>query len=553
MASDSSIDFRIVAAIIRRRWLLITCCFALLMTLAIVAIQFIEDEFTAEARVLLDKKISGALTEPTQVAQVGLDKAAVESEIQILHSQAVMNTVIETLKTADELKVEGYNFLSVTNPFEQYQLLAKGLAVTRVGDSYVLRVSYTAHTPEQAAQIANAFARGYITEQRRILALKSDQTLSWFQTKLDELKAMTQKADKAVADFRLRYNTLGGAGTSLNQLNVLVKESETYHQILNDYLDRYETMNQESSFPFSESRVISEALPPPKPSHPKVPLLLGAAAVVSLGLGIILALFIDLNEKSIRRAGQLREQLALPFIGFVPLLRFWQKIKIQPVSYMDAKVAASEPQIFALQNPQSGYTAAVRGLAAHLASPDTKNAVIIGITNLDAAPASRTLIYNLAEYKAMNNHKCLYIDMDFSYGANQTAGWVNIIVGDTQMDEVLLKSTNSELHILPAGYVRDTQSVSRISTQSIGGFLRSVSADYDYIFINLPDLKKSADLHLITPLLDACYINLKWGKSKLSAAQFYLQKSGIPDNKIIGTLVSDTHPGKLKRHYGYDA
>jgi len=590
MSVENTIDLRIFMAILRRRWLLIAVCFLVVTASAVTAISFIKEEFTAEARVLLDKKLSGAVLETPPVTELGLDKAAIESEIELLHSQTVMDTVIELLATApstipstentklsmqtssgvDELmrkykeRLQGmtekkpqalfFKEQTTESRFEQYQSLLKGLAVSRVGDSYVLRISYTAHTPELAAQMANAFADAYIKEQRRVLATKSDQTLSWFQNKMDELKKMAQRADKSVADFRLRYNTQGSDAT-LNQLNVLVKESETYNQILSDYLDRYQTMNQESSFPVSESRVISQALPPPERSHPKTAILLGVASIIALGLGIILALFVDLNEKSIRRAGQLRTQLAIPFIGFVPRLGFWQKIKTQPLKANNEKTLIKEQQVYALQNPQSDYTLAVRSMAAHLSQFTTASSISLGMTNMDSSAASRNLMYNLAEYLAMGKAKCLYLDTNFIYskGEHQTKGWINLLAGDVSFEDVLLKSPHSELHILPAGYANNIQTVSSLSSDAIKNFFQQLGSYYDYILVNLPDLKNSADLQIIIPHLDGCFINLKWGKSTLSSTQFYLRKSAIPENKILGALLSDTHLGKLKRHYGYDA
>jgi len=551
MSIESAIDLRIFMSILRRRLLLIVICFFVLMGGAITAISFLKDEFTAEAKVLLDKKLSGAVLDVSQAPQVGLDRAAIESEIEILHSQTVMDTVLELLATVP--RSETGEFTSQTS-FQQYQSLLKGLAVSRVGDSYVLRITYTADTPDLAAEMANAFANAYIKEQRRVLATQSDQTLSWFQNKLEELKKMAKKADKSVADFRLRYNTQSSE-TSLNQLNVLVKESETYHQILNDYLDRYATMNQESSFPVSESRVISQALPPPERSHPKTVILLGTASIVALGLGIILALFIDLNEKSIRRAGQLTADLAIPFIGFVPRLKFWQKVKTQPLQLIDGKSVIKEQYFYALQSPRSDYAVAVRGMAAHLSQLATSAGARLGMTNIDSSAESRNLMYNLAEYLAMGNVDCIYIDTNFTYSGDdqQSKGWINLLAGEVDLESVLLKSQHSELHILPAGYARNIQAVSSITSDAVKIFFQQLVGRYDFILVNLPDLKSSADLQIITPHLDACFVNLKWGKSTLASTQFYLHKSGIAANKILGTLLSDANLRKLKWHYGYDA
>jgi polysaccharide biosynthesis transport protein len=179
----------------------------------------------------------------------------------------------------------------------------------------------------------------------------------------------------------------------------------------------------------------------------------------------------------------------------------------------------------------------------------------LGMTNMDSSPSSQKLMYNLSEYLAMGKAKCLYLDTNFSYsnGENQNKGWVNLLAGEINLEDVLLKSVNSDLHILPAGYARNIQVVSSISSEAIKSFFEKLSSHYDFILVNLPDLKKSADLQIIAPHLDGCFVNLKWGKSTVQSTKFYLQKSGIAANKILGALLSDTHLGKLKRHYGYDA
>ncbi len=87
--------------------------------------------------------------------------------------------------------------------------------VKRVGRTYVLQLSYTSPSPEEAARIAAAYAEAYLTDQ---LDSKYDATRrasSWLQQRIDELRQKSLASDLAVQKFRAQNGLIATGGNWL--------------------------------------------------------------------------------------------------------------------------------------------------------------------------------------------------------------------------------------------------------------------------------------------------------------------------------------------------
>jgi capsular polysaccharide biosynthesis protein len=72
--------------------------------------------------------------------------------------------------------------------------------------------------------------------------------------------------------------------------------------------------------------LVEPASLPDRPFSPNRPLIIAAAAAAGLALGLVLALIVEIVLKPIRSPRQL-EQLGLPLLGVVPLLKSHKGLK----------------------------------------------------------------------------------------------------------------------------------------------------------------------------------------------------------------------------------
>ena len=86
------------------------------------------------------------------------------------------------------------------------------LAIKRIGLSYVIQISFWAYSAERAAEIANAVADAYITDQLEAKYQATRRASVWLQDRINELRAQVSAAERAVVDFKTQNNIVSTGG-----------------------------------------------------------------------------------------------------------------------------------------------------------------------------------------------------------------------------------------------------------------------------------------------------------------------------------------------------
>ncbi|WMT86757.1 Wzz/FepE/Etk N-terminal domain-containing protein [Pelagibacterium sp. 26DY04] len=179
---DQDIDIGGILNLLRRRFGLILVTLAACLGLAGLAILALTPTFTASALVLVDASRSTLLDPETQRTNAATDTARVDSEVEILRSDAVLLDVIarEGLLADPEFGVRlglreqfmAFLRLGATDLPEGEAALRSVLdrfrdavSVQRRGATYLISVDVRSQDPQKAAQLANAVAEAYIADQ----------------------------------------------------------------------------------------------------------------------------------------------------------------------------------------------------------------------------------------------------------------------------------------------------------------------------------------------------------------------------------------------------
>lgn len=103
--------------------------------------------------------------------------------------------------------------------------LAKRLNVTRTGNSFNLRIIFEDSDPQRAAQLANAYARLFTTDDARERARTNATAAGVLKSKVDELRAQANSDFAMVQAYRNRHQLLSAQATGLTE-----QELSTYNQ-----------------------------------------------------------------------------------------------------------------------------------------------------------------------------------------------------------------------------------------------------------------------------------------------------------------------------------
>jgi polysaccharide biosynthesis transport protein len=286
-ADDEAPPLLVALAFVRTHKAVILTCVLVALGLAGLYLIIAPNRFTATAQLLTDTKRSDS-----PAAQYGLvDAAVVDSQVETIKSEKIAIAVINKLNLTQDpefsengilgrlLSAVSFSRSGVTSEQEQLRKTVvkfkRGLAVDRIGRSYVANILFTSKDPVKAAQIANEVANAYIEDQLDAKTLTAERAGSWMQKRIDELKEQS-----AIAEQRLQQFDASVKATSEGQLNKdgqdqrsqLVQRTQSlrtaYETLVN--LGRYSQSIEERSLPLTDARVVTQASAPFEPSSPNI-------------------------------------------------------------------------------------------------------------------------------------------------------------------------------------------------------------------------------------------------------------------------------------------
>jgi succinoglycan biosynthesis transport protein ExoP len=226
-SADSGGDFYVwFVAFVRRRLPVIVATTLSTIVLAVIYVLNTPPSYTAKATMIIDSAKVNVFQKESIIGELPVDSSMIESQIEILRSENIALAVIKQLRLTDDPEFVGPGggfignaYAAVTSlfgggePASEFDLqrratdaFAKRLFVKRVGLSYVIEISFRAYSPNRAAQIANAVADAYITDQLSAKFQATQRAGQWLEDRIRELREQATAAQRAVVDFKAKNN-----------------------------------------------------------------------------------------------------------------------------------------------------------------------------------------------------------------------------------------------------------------------------------------------------------------------------------------------------------
>jgi uncharacterized protein involved in exopolysaccharide biosynthesis len=220
-----------------RRWMIILSLVACVAAGALYY-TFAPRHYSASAVLLLDPHLGRGLgADPVQPGYVS-DTSAIDSQVKLLTSQAVLKRVADSehLEKDPDFNGENRSLLSrltqpARPPGDAVDLIALGEAITikRPERTYLVEVQATASNGDKAANLANAVVRAYNEDQiaARVQAAENDSR--WVRQKLADLETQIRAAENKVESYKSANRIVSTDGLRSNEQQVadLTKELGT--------------------------------------------------------------------------------------------------------------------------------------------------------------------------------------------------------------------------------------------------------------------------------------------------------------------------------------
>jgi len=229
--------------ILRRQYWVIIFTAALALAASAIYLRITPPTYTGQVKVLFGNPKAQLFVQQQSVpTETPIDVAQLETQLQIVKSKAIATSVINQLRLADDpdFKDSGSlrsvwqgirGWFGSTPPDRQVgrqdepadgivAAFEDRLSAIRLGYSTVIEISFNSSNAERAAEIANAVASTYATDQLNAKFDANRTATTWLQDRLTELGQQALTAERAVSAFKSQNNIVAAGGKLMDEQQV---------------------------------------------------------------------------------------------------------------------------------------------------------------------------------------------------------------------------------------------------------------------------------------------------------------------------------------------
>ncbi|RAL95103.1 polysaccharide biosynthesis tyrosine autokinase [Agrobacterium sp. MS2] len=403
--------------------------------------------------------------------------------------------------------------------------------------------------------------RNEMQEYRRLMFQEISRIAQSYKSDLEVSEAREKSLAETVAKAT---NISNSAGETQVQLRELQREAETYKNMYQTFLQRYQEAMQQQSFPVTEARVISEAVPPRTPSKPNKALILALFMIMGAAAGGGVAMFREFRDRFFRTGEQVRDVLGLEFLGNTPLVPNKLAADTEPRA-QDGGPTVTRPSgvaRYAVDHPLSSFAETLRStrLAIDLGIAAKNGARVVGVVSALPGEGKSTISINLAQLLAAQGARVLLLDADIrnpgatrALARHATAGLLEVLLEGRSIRDALVHDEKTRLAFLPTVVKQRVPHSSELLTSAqMHRLLAEASGAFDYIIVDLPPLGPVVDARAMAGRIDGFVFVTEWGKTARRAVRNTIENEVQIRKKCLGVILNkvDTEKLKLYRAYG---
>jgi Mrp family chromosome partitioning ATPase/capsular polysaccharide biosynthesis protein len=522
---------------LRQQFWLIAGAVAVMVSVGTLHVLLTPSEYVARADLLIEPGKQQALWQTSGIVDLTIDNAQVESQVEVLQSERIATDVIAKLDLINdpEFRKSGTDYERQRAALVEFE---NALSARRIGQSYVIEVSYRSRDPEKSARITNAVTDAYLRDQQQAKRDVAQQASQWMENQITDLGVQLNTAAAAVQAFRVSRGIsetgVGNQPQLIDKLTELEAKAQAYRRVYEGLLERFTENQQQASYPVSNARVITSASRPLVKTYPKTKLVLLLSILGGLVAGIACGGIRCILDGTVRSAKQVRQSLGLTVLGSLPSYR---------ADLTDGSRADGGVEV--IDAPLSPFSEAMRSVKISVQHAcGAKSGCCLGVLSLLPGEGRSTVAINLAALFEAAGAKTLLVDADLrDRGLTQRlapdarSGLVEALRGGAV--DALLYERKTKTHFLPvAGSPAIANSADLLGSPALPALLPRLKEKFATILVDLPALQRTGDARVVAPLLDGCVLVVRHGYTPLRALDDTVDLLRSDNISLFGVVIS---------------
>lgn len=211
---------------------------------------------------------------------------------------------------------------------------------------------------------------------------------------------------------------------------------------------------------------------------------------------------------------------------------------------IDISPARVEPHLVAVTQPRSAYCEQFRSLRTRvLQAGERRNMRAIVITSAGMGEGKTLTALNLAWLLAQTDGvRALIIDSDLRHpcatqylGIETDGGLSEVLAGELDLNDAIIRLEPAGLHLLPGGGVRDDVA-EVLSGPRFAALLNEARRMFDYVIIDAPPLGIFTDANVLINRADGALLVVRAGSTRYATVDRLLEQ--LPRERMLGVILN---------------
>ncbi len=388
-----------------------------------------------------------------------------------------------------------------------------------------------------------------------------DESLAEDLVQAEVDRASTYRQLNTLVSTRDAYQQRSAAYPGLEKMQTdLLQRQAAAQSALETLQTRFQDVQLAEKQSRGTAQVIEQATAPDEPTVEGQMKYLLAGCVVGAFLGVAMAFFLDLIDRSIKTVKDGEKIFDYVVLGVIP--RFTLNKDDTPdwmlPAYAGEEDGSASRRIIMLQNVYPILAGAYQMLQANLRfiSSDKKLTSLV-LTSSVAGEGKSEVCANLATSIAQTNRRVLLVDADMRspsqhhlWNVVNAVGLSHVLVGEGSLESAL-QPIGKNLTLLPAG-VTPPNPMALLDSERMAQLIELFREQFDYIIFDTPSLTGCADAAVLGNLADGVLMVMRPRQvtfDRAIAAKSLLARSGV---NVLGLIANGVDSKNDFGEYSYD-
>jgi exopolysaccharide transport family protein len=411
--------------------------------------------------------------------------------------------------------------------------------------------------------------RAQMRDTQRLIKQEIDRILQGRKHIYDVAAAREASLQKSLDALQDVASESGQAQVRLRELQ---REAEANRTLYESFLARYKETTAQESLELPESRVVTAAEVPLRPSFPKIPLTLGLAVVLGLMLGCVLALVRDHFDRRIKSleeasaASGLPGLAAIPVVGSRELARLAQRGREDLDRYDPQTTRLLPPSLqpplmrYAIEQPMSAFAESVRAirLAVQRDVRDRQTQVVM-VTSAVGNEGKTTLAVNLALSLAAIGLRTALVEGDLrnsemtrSLCPRAQFGLLEAATGEVPLHQAIVVEPSTRLAVLPSPPPKSTEMLAEfVPSDGMARILAQLRPHFDLIIVDAPPLLPLVDGRALAEQADCILLTVGWDHTPQEVFARAIRFLAPVYDRVIGTVLTRVDVSRMRFYDAY--